>query len=93
MEQKKKWEEEDDGRTIADMSSLERPNSMRLMPRKLHTDSRDKTGQTEGVDFDKEERKAYALGALGGALAIGLVYIGAALLLILLLLLLWHGLG
>ena len=91
---------EDDGRTIADMSEVERqplllPSISRI--RKLR-------GERKGVDakeadsertrfepsIDKKDRKAYLGGAVSASLLIALVYLGAFALLIVLLLLIWR---
>ena len=90
---------EDDGRTIADMSEVERqpillPSISRI--RKLR-------GERKGVDakeadsersrfepsIDKKDRKAYLGGAVSASLLIALIYLGAFALLVVLLLLIW----
>lgn len=92
MRGKKRVYEDDDGRTIADMSGVSRPNLFlpRLPPRQR--DSRPATqpeplernapgGQPE---LSREERRWYILGALKASLLIALVF-GAGLGLVVLL--------
>ena len=88
---------EDDGRTIADMSGVERqplllPNlgPIRKMreERKAAKASGQKPEYFESSD-DKETRKAYVGGAIGATLLIALVYLGAFALLVVILLLIW----
>ena len=78
---------EDDGRTIADMSGVERqplllPN---LGPIKKAREER-KEKRFESSE-DKETRKAYVSGAIGATLLIGAIYLGAFALLIVIILL------
>ena len=84
-----KPEFEDDGRVIADMSNVERPNL--LIPR-LPSKRPSGQGKTapSGGDFSREERKAAATGALAAALLIALVFIAAGAILIFALQLGWN---
>lgn len=86
---KSKPEFEDDGRVIADMSDIERPNLLiPRLPNKRPSGQR-KTAPS-GVDFSREERKAAASGALAAALLIALVFIAAGAILIFALQLGWN---
>ena len=72
--------DDDDGRTVADMSRVER-RSIVSMP--FH----DQTQQ-----FDRKERRAVIRGALGASLLIGVVYLAVFAIVIVLLLFLWGAL-
>ncbi|MBQ6214820.1 MAG: hypothetical protein IJJ67_05320 [Oscillospiraceae bacterium] len=87
--EKSKPEFEDDGRVIADMRDVERPNL--LIPR-LPNKRPSGQGKTapSGGDFSREERKAAATGALAAALLIALVFIAAGAILIFALQLGWN---
>ena len=90
----KKTYDDDDGRTIVDMSGVERPPMFGAMFRTLPSKRDEKTPQKEkkGKEsgFTKKEQRWYIFGALGGALLIGLVFVVAFALLIILLLTIWH---
>ena len=86
---------EDDGRTIADMSGVERqplllPNIGLIKKareeRKAARANEVKTERFESSE-DKETRKAYVSGAIGATLLIGAIYLGAFALLIVIILL------
>ena len=91
---------EDDGRTIADMSDVERtplllPNIGRI--RKVRAerkgvDTNEKDPETPRFEpsMDKKERKAYLGGAVSASLLIALIYLGAFAILVVLLLLIWR---
>lgn len=88
--------EDDDGRTIADMGGVTRPGMFGHLPGGLEERRADHESETE--DFfsaeekdllPKEQRRWYILGAMKGALLIGLVYIVGMCLVILLMLLAW----
>ena len=75
---------DDDGRTVADMSELERPALLR--PRRKRED--EPAGQAP--DLDRAERRAMVRGAMSaGLLVAGAMAAGFALL-ILLIQLVWH---
>lgn len=89
---KSHWE--DDGRTVADMSGVERPNLF-LARRPRSPESapprekrRDRPGETGGLS--REERRWYMLGALRAALLIALCFIVVLGLAVLLMLLVWR---
>ena len=96
--------EDDDGRTIADMSGVDNNSVLSgiltgLAVSKNRKEKRasgsqiDAHGQDNNYlqeDFDKEHRKYYIFGALGSGLLIGAVYLAGFGLLILILLLIWH---
>ena len=87
--EKSRPEFEDDGRVIADMSDIERPNL--LIPRLPNKrPSGLKKTATSGDAFSREERKAAATGALAAALLIALVFIAAGAILIFALQLGWN---
>lgn len=60
---------EDDGRIIADMSDLDRPNGF------LSALSRFPAPPKSDTPFSRQDRRAYTLAALASALAIGAVYL------------------
>lgn len=93
--EKKKYDD-DDGRTIADMSGVD--HSSIFFPqisdtsdsRKEHQESRtDDNRQREDNSFSKEDRRAYILGALSAALLIAAIFIVVFGILIWLLLAMW----
>lgn len=92
MKKNKRVYEEDDGRTIADMSGVSRPNVFlpRLPPQRQGPKPAPQPEPPEGgrsreqVDLSPEERRWYVLGALKAALFIALAF-GAGLGLIVLL--------
>ena len=72
---KKKYDD-DDGRTIADMSGLERPNM--IMPQFGHPKNKNQTKATSdgnNTDLSREERRSYIGGALLAALLITAIFI------------------
>ncbi len=87
--------EDDDGRTVADMSGVERRYLFGFAPFRKSPDR--KGGEDEAQDdrpwedksLSREETGHFILGALGAGLLIVLIFIGAAALFLLLLLLLW----
>ena len=84
-----KTEFEDDGRVIADMSDVSRPNL--LMPRIPGLSPSDiRKSPESGNGFSREERRAATRGALVAALLIALVFIVAGALLIFALQLGWN---
>lgn len=88
--------EEDDGRTIADMSQVSRGRLLGTWHQK-QTDTSHKSSYEsvteqrpwEDSSFSRREQRMYALGALKAALLIGLVYLGGLGGLIALMLFLW----
>lgn len=89
-------EEEDDGRTIADMSQISRESLLGAWHQKkadnpseaFREPDREKR-PWEDSSFSRKEQWMYALGALKAALLIGLAYLGGLGILIALLLLFW----
>lgn len=72
---KKKYDD-DDGRTIADMSGLERPSI--IMPQFVRRKDKSKTKAASDVnntDLNREERRSYIWGALSAALLITAIFI------------------
>lgn len=88
---RKRCDWEDDGRTIADMSGVERPSLFGHIPG-IDDDRRPAPRRPSDVqeDLTPEERKWAVLGALKAALSIGMVYLVGFLLLVGVLLLVWH---
>lgn len=93
MARRNKVYEDDDGRTIADMSDLSRPSL--LLPRK--SGRRKEMGGQEDAspsqtqqDWAPEDRRLYIFGALRAGLLIALIYFLGFGLLIGLLLLIWN---
>lgn len=74
--------DDDDGRTVADMSGLERPPLLGLRRRQRE----EKPAQTEqNVQLDRSERRAMIRGAMSAGLLIaGVFALGFALLILLL---------
>ena len=99
MARKKEWDD-DDGRTIASMSEVGRPNL--FIPRKpIREERRQNVPETEyeqskkdrpweqSEQFSKQERRWYAFGALKAALLIAMAFIVGLGLAILIMILLW----
>ena len=85
--------DDDDGRTVADMSGVSRPNLLSFRRTNDEQPARpaptpeepaeDRPWDTSG-QFTREERHAYILGALGAALLIGLAFaVGIAIVILL----------
>lgn len=90
----KKQYEDDDGRTFADMSQIERPNFLSLgrMPERIerNNDRPKKIHLPDGADeMTRQERRWYVLGAMKASLLIGLAYVVGLGLLILLMVYFW----
>ncbi|MBQ8305047.1 MAG: hypothetical protein IJX90_02365 [Blautia sp.] len=86
----------DDGRTVADMSHVEKPSYAsgwisRRGVEKLAVSREERTSRSTPAEsqMDSEERRASILGVLSASLLIALIFIGAAGALIALLLFLW----
>ena len=97
---KKRVYDDDDGRTIADMSEVRRPNVFGFEPfirrgRKSASDAeaggtaKNEDRPWEDKSLNDEETGHFILGALGAGLLVGLIFIAAAAILITLLLLFW----
>ena len=89
---KKKFDD-DDGRTVVDMSDVSRPPLW--IPRpvgapKSRREATEQTGGNQPVEIDSSDSRAYVFGALGAALLVGGIFILAALIVILLLIFVWH---
>lgn len=93
--QKKRTYEDDDGRTIADMSELSGPSMGGWLPsrrperRPVQPQSQGDERPWEDQSLTWRERLWYTLGALGASLLVGLAFLVGLGLVILLLLLLW----
>lgn len=69
--------DDDDGRTIADMSGVERqPLIVPDFSRNAEKKEQEKSEKQDDFELTKSERRAYISGALGAALAIGSVFVG-----------------
>lgn len=92
MSEDKKRREEDDGRTIADMSALS-DSSLSWFGRMPEGSGREggrRGAPHEAPQFSRRERFFAVLGALKASLLIGLAFIGGLGILILLLQLIWN---
>lgn len=97
MARKPKKYEDDDGRVIADMSDISRPNLMHLgspvsKPTPAPQEVPEQTKEDrpwESDEMSREDRRAYIWAALRAGLLIGLVYLVGFGLLTALLLWLW----
>lgn len=96
----KKTYDDDDGRTIADMSGVGRDNLIipRLPPSKEERlkEGRERSDADTGredsrpdIELNSDERKSYIFGAMSAGLLIALIFIAAFALLIVILLLIW----
>ena len=93
MARRNKVYEDDDGRTIADMSDLSRPSLLLLRKsgrRKDMEPSEDSSSAQSQQDWAPEDRRLYIIGALRAGLLIALIYFLGFGLLIGLLLLIWN---
>ena len=84
--------DDDDGRTIADMSDVgQTPVLMPRLPKrkKENAGGQEQAPQPE-LQLTDEERRSYIGGALGAAMLIAGIFIAAGAVIILLLTLLWH---
>lgn len=94
MARKRKEYEDDDGRTIADMSGVSRPSLLGQLPYRTRirkpTDGAYPPEHTlQEDDMSHKARMWYMLGALKAALLIALAFIVGLGLLVLILLLIW----
>lgn len=89
---KKKYED-DDGRTIADMSGLSRPSMFGHLPGSVKRGGEPQAETPEDKEQDPpytpRERRMYALGALKAALLIGFAYLAGLAAVIGLMILVW----
>ncbi len=95
MVRKKRTYEDDDGRTIADMSGVSRPSL--FLPRRAEEDApspsprpSEERPEWEQAPISREERRMYILGALKAALLIAFAFIGGLGIVILLMVLFWN---
>ena len=89
MERKKRVYDDDDGRTIADMSGVERQRL--IVPRLPKRDGEQPEAEPpKEQKISKGEERAYVFGALGAALLIGAVFAVAIFLFIFIFLLIYH---
>ena len=78
---KKKQYDDDDGRTIVDMSDVDNPHSL-FMPRfpkkenKVNEDDSNSENKSwENFEFSKDERRTFVLGAMSASALIALIFI------------------
>ena len=94
MAHAKKSYEDDDGRTIVDMSQVDRPAMLGfrrdLRPEQRPRERKESRPWEEEAPISHKERRMYALGALKAALLIGLAYLAGLALIIFLLIQLWN---
>ena len=81
---KKKVYDDDDGRTIADMSDVDR--APLLLPR---FKKREQPEIPSEQQFSKEDRRAILFGSMGAVLLIGAIFVAAAAIVICLMLFVW----
>ena len=88
---KKRVYDDDDGRTVADMSGIERQPL--LLPR-FHRKDRDGEEQADAAapeeEWSREDRRAVIFGSIGAVLLIGVIFLAAAAAVIALLLTVWR---
>ncbi|MBR2879113.1 MAG: hypothetical protein IKC02_00405 [Oscillospiraceae bacterium] len=94
MAYKGKRYEDDDGRTIVDMSGVERPSMFGHLPKRenpVFSKPKEKPERPwEDSGYNRSERRSAVLGALSASLLIGLAYIvGLGALVAFLLYVLW----
>ena len=86
---KKRVYDDDDGRTVADMSGIERqPLLLPRFRRKQRDGEEDAPAPEE--EWSREDRRAVILGSIGAVLLIGVVFLAAAAAVIALLLTVWR---
>lgn len=84
--------DDDDGRTIADMSGVSAPSPVfGGYGKKNITQEEDEKPEVQPFDMTRQERKMYIFGALGAALLIAGAFIVGLGLAILLMVLAWSG--
>ncbi len=100
MSRKQRQYDDDDGRTVADMSCLGRWPMLGSLFIRIPPDRTDRMrGREEDADADtvkqepleltRKERRYAIFGAMGAGLLIGLIFIGGLIAVILLMLLVW----
>ena len=87
---KQKTYDDDDGRTIADMSGVGRSGMFTFRSFKKNSTFRKPDDETPQEDYTRDQRKAAVGGALSAALLIAGAFIGAGAIVIALLTLIWH---
>ena len=83
--------DDDDGRTIADMSGVGAPSPVFGGYGKKNITQEDEKPEVQPFDMTRQERKMYIFGALGAALLIAGAFIVGLGLAILLMVLAWSG--
>ena len=78
---KRKYDD-DDGRTVVDMSGVEKPNSLfvpRIPKREKHVQDADESSPEErpweNFEFSKDERRSFVLGAMSASALIAAIFI------------------
>ena len=92
MAREKKQYPDDDGRTIADMSGIERQPFLlpRLKKRRPNDPDTSEETQHPEVQLSKEERRSYMFGAMGASLLIAAVFVVVFAIVIFIMLQFWH---
>ena len=79
---KKKQYDDDDGRTVVDMSDVENPHSLIMprFPKKDHPKNQNGENVTENrpwenFEFTKDERRSFVFGAMSASVLISLIFI------------------
>ena len=89
MAGKKRKYEDDDGRTIADMSHVSAPSMFGRKPEQNEGTDGKKKNSAGVPSMPAEDRRGYVFGALSAALLIGLAFLAGLALIIVILLLIW----
>ena len=89
---KQKTYDDDDGRTIADMSGVQRDSMFLPRSLKKHGTFAEKEEEEESTEpqYTNEQRRTAVGGALTAAMLIAGVFIGAGAIVIAILTLIWH---
>jgi hypothetical protein len=89
---KQKTYDDDDGRTIADMSGVQRDSMFLPRSLKQHGTFAEKEEEEEATEpqYTNEQRRTAVGGALTAAMLIAGVFIGAGAIVIAILTLIWH---
>ena len=95
MSKKPKVYDDDDGRTIADMSGISRqplilPKFSQFKKNNENPSDEKEEKPWEDNSFSKKERRSFVFGALGAAVLVGTVFAVAFLALILLMVFVWR---
>ena len=89
---KKRVYDDDDGRTVADMSGIERQPLLlpRFRRRQRDGEGPDTDAPASEDEWSREDRRAVLVGSIGAVLLIGVVFLAAAAAVIALMLTVWR---